>query len=376
MKETNIKNAFGTTPQSFRDQVNRTLEQLEDKPMKRRYKFTTILAAALIAALMGTAAVAAYEGRIKEFYQNEENHLSNETAMSGIQALHESYEGNTVRCTVQEALYDGEGGTFALSWELENLTGDHDLYVVCDGTDFDGEPGGWRGTSFVSEFFLPEGSTVATCMGELPDNNANHCALSLSILRPTGPYEEDGHGYVEVDPKYLGNADDEILYSDALLAQGNFELADRFTLRFDLDMDKLGSTARHLVGNNDYKFDGYELNVTFGEITATRARIVVEYISDTEIKDGGKGLGPYYDIDFIIPGGDIWWAGNSGGSFGDPEQLPDGRWRSVYDWEAVQLFTQPDELQMVLTTYPDKNGAQDWDHPIVHYEDAVTLRFE
>lgn len=374
MNKNEIRHAFGATPRSFREQVNQMIDELEDKPMKKRTKFTTLLAAALAVALAGTAAVAAFEGHVREFYKNPEANLSNDAVLPGIQKLHERYEGKAVNCTVQEALYDGEGGTYALSWELVNLNNEDDLYVVCDGPTFDGEYGGWRGTNHVSEFFLPEGATVATCLGELPDNHSNHCELNLTLLRPIGPYNQEDDGYITLDEPYCTAEYEGTPYSDRLVAQGNFEIAERFTLSFDMDMEALGSTAKYLTGDSDFKFDGCELNVTFGEITATRAHIVVEYISDTEITDGGKGIGPNYDINFALPEGDIWWTGNSGGSLGDPEQLPDGRWKSVYDFEAVELYTQPDALVMSLSTYPTEGGEVDLSRPTERGK--ATLRFE
>ena len=374
MDKNEIKHAFGATPQSFRDQVNHTIDALEDKPMKKRYKLTTLLAAALAVALAGTAAVAAFNSQIRQMYQNTENGLANDAVLPGIQTLHETYEGKAVRCTMQEALYDGEGGTYALSWELVNLTGEETLYVVCDALTFDGERGDTRSEYHVSEFFLPQGTTVATTMGELPDNSASHCELSLSILRATGPYAQDGDGFIPLDDRYYSALSEGSRYSDLLVEHANFEIADRFKLSFDMDREALGSTAKYLTGDSDFKLDGCELNVTFGEITATKAHIVVEYISDTEILDGGKGIGPYYDSDFALPNGDIWWTGNSGGTLGDPEQLPDGHWRSVYDWEAVELFAQPDALDMTLTTYATEDGVLDLDSPVAH--EKVTLRFQ
>ncbi|MBR1560319.1 MAG: hypothetical protein IJ646_08795, partial [Clostridia bacterium] len=99
MDKNEIKHAFGATPQSFRDQVNHTIDALEDKPMKKRYKLTTLLAAALAVALAGTAAVAAFNSQIRQMYQNTENGLANDAVLPGIQTLHETYEGKAVRCT-------------------------------------------------------------------------------------------------------------------------------------------------------------------------------------------------------------------------------------------------------------------------------------
>lgn len=375
MKPSEIKNAFGTAPASFRLQVNQMIDRLEDEPMKKRYKLTTILAAALIAALLGTAAVAAYQGRIAELFKSPEDGLVNEAVVPGIQEMNETYEGKAVRCTVQEALYDGEGRTFALSWELTNLTGEDNLYVLCDGTLFGGERGHWHTMNSVSEFFLPREATLCTLIGGLPENNSNQCALSLSVLRAVGPYEMEEDGCIAVDTLY-GTGEELALYSDALVASGSFEIADRFTLYFDMDAEKLGSTTKRLVGENDYVFDGYEVHVTFGEISATAAHIVLEYISDEEIIDYGKGIGPNYDFTYSLPDGNPWWSGNAGGIMGDPVQLDDGRWKSVYDYEAVELFTQPDELLLTFATYPVVDGTLDFEHPEVRSEDAITLRFE
>lgn len=378
MKRSDIKEAFRPAPASFRLEVNQMIEQLEDKPMKKRYKVTTILAASLIAAILGTAAVAAVQGHIKEMFQNPEQALENHAIEPGIQSINKTYEGKAVRFTMQEALCDAEGGTFALSWEWDNLTDEDGLYVVCDHTLFEGEMGDWRMSSYTSEFFLPREPLVGSLLGTLPDNDATRCELQFTVLRAIGPYKQEADGYILVEDEHYcpDGGDESTLYSDALVASGSFEIADRFVLEFDMDASKLGSTAKRLTGQTDFKFDGYELNVTFGEITATRAHIVVEYISDTEITDGGKGIGPNYDIDFILPGGDIWWTGNSGGVLGDPEQLPDGRWRSMYDFEAVELFTQPDELQMLFSTYPVVDGDVDLSNPILHDDIPMLLRFE
>ena len=376
MRLTGIGDAFGTAPDAFRTQVNQMIDRLEDEPMKKRYKLTTILAAALIAALLGTAAVAAYQGRLAEMFKSPEDGLANEAVVPGIQEMHETYEGSAVRCTVQEALYDGEGRTFALGWELFNLTGESDLYVVCDGALFGGEPGDWRTLNHVSEFFLPMEATQCTLIGELPENDSSRCALSLSVLRVVGPYTMEEDGYIAVDDALFGTGEEPALYSDALVASGSFEIADRFTLDFNMDAEKLSGTVKRLVGENDYAFDGCEVHVTFGEISATAAHIVVEYISDEEILDYGKGIGPNYEFTFSLPDGNSWWSGNAGGVFGDPVRLDDGRWKSVYDYQAIELFTQPDALVLTFVTYPVVDGTLDFEHPEVRSEDAITLRFE
>lgn len=376
MKPSDIRDAFGATPATFRSQVNAMIDRLEDKPMKQRGKITTILAAALIVALLSAAAVAGFQGRLIDMFKDPETETANDAIADGIQTLSETYEGATVRCTVQEALYDAQGGTFALSWALDNLTGEDNLYVVCDSTKFDGERGAWRSMSFVSEFMLPQGATVSTLVGELPENRSNHCELSISVLRAVGPYEIEEDGWIEVEGLDLGAEEDSILYSDALVASGSFEIADRFTLKFDLDDEKLGDTTRHLASPDAYVFDDYEICIPSAEITATAAHIVVEYITDEPVVDGGKGVGPAYEIDFALPDSNSWWSGNAGGTYKDPVQLDDGRWKNVYDYHAIELFTHPDTLVLTLSTFEIEDGSFDIQKPVTHLEDAITLKFE
>jgi len=49
--------------------------------------------------------------------------------------------------------------------------------------------------------------------------------------------------------------------------------------------------------------------------------------------------------------------------------MEDGRYMSVYHYEALELFTQPDTLIMTLVEYDDNFK------PTVHNNEAVTLHF-
>ena len=48
----------------------------------------------------------------------------------------------------------------------------------------------------------------------------------------------------------------------------------------------------------------------------------------------------------------------------------------MYDYQAIELFTQPDALVLTFATYPVVDGTLDFEHPEVRSEDAITLRFE
>lgn len=351
MKDPNFHERLGTTPPEFSRAVNEMIDQMEDRNTKKRYKITTLLAAALLVAALSAAAVAAVQGRLAEVFTNRDTHQVNEAAVAGIQELNETREGAAVRCTVQEALYDAEGETFALSWQLENLTGEDDLYVVLDGVYFGEAQSTLRYLEGASELFLPAEGMDAAVLGELPEGGGSECELRLTVLRAVGEYTQDPDGYIEIEN--LGAEDWEELYSDTLVKDGSFEIADRFALALTLDETKLAGTARRLAQPVDEVYDGFELRVPFGEITPTSAHIVVEYITDEEPVSLGKGGGYDWSVYFTLPGGDIWWAGNAGGTQQDAVRMDDGRWKSVYDFHAVELFTQPDELVLTLTHFTE-----------------------
>ena len=105
MNAEDLRKAFGSTPASFRNDVNETLEKLEETNMKKRYKATTILVAAALAALLlaGTALAA---GHLRLF-----EHQTVGAPLPGAEALVQTdvadAAGDLVRLELEEALYDG-----------------------------------------------------------------------------------------------------------------------------------------------------------------------------------------------------------------------------------------------------------------------------
>lgn len=104
--------AFGETPESFRDQLRSTLNDLEDKNMKKRYKFSTMLAAALIAALLIVGAGLA-SGQLGVF--KILNHIEPLDGVEEMVAVNlGSAENDLVTLSVEEAVYDGYGAILKL----------------------------------------------------------------------------------------------------------------------------------------------------------------------------------------------------------------------------------------------------------------------
>lgn len=96
----------------------------------------------------------------------------------------------------------------------------------------------------------------------------------------------------------------------------------------------------------------------------------MEYITPEAPKDGGKGVGWLWDVQFDVPGVESF-TGNAGGYIHDPVLLEDGRYMSLYEYEALQLYTQPDILRLTLVTYDENLNPVN-----VYSEDAIELKFE
>jgi len=354
----------------------------EESAMKKGMSFAAVLL--LILALTGAIALGAEWGVLKLFTYND---TTNASVAQGVQPVDASYRGQVVSCRMEEAVYDAPGKSWALSWTTNNLTGEEGLYVVQEGPFADGELAHWRSGIYVDEYFLPLGETRSMMLGELPKNAQGNWEMTFSVLRPLAEYEKTDFNLkaeayaaaveaVRSRGKIPVDLDDYIYterkpgesYAQSLLATGQFELADQFTLAFKLEEDLLDVSRKAYTGEKSFVFDDYELRIREAYTTATAAYITVEYRTPEKPADGGKGIGPLWGIDFSVPGVEVW-TGNAGGHWEEPVQLADGRWMSVYCFEALNLFTQPDTIRMTLETYDmDMNRT-------LHTQDAVDLIF-
>ena len=387
MKEIDLKAAFGRTPDSVKQCVARSLllADRKEKSMKRSIP-KVILIAALITLLLGTAAFAAGELGVVQLLSIGQE--INESAAAGVQNVEGEYTGSAVRMTMNDALYDDRMNTFAISWVIENLHDDENLYVLFDGVTFGGawaESGNGRNQT---EFLLPADETMGSMLGKLPGNDSTDGEIRFTILRALAPMERiaetetleayrseiarvqekgsipcEGDGVPVVAEYDLGKT-----YAENLLATGQFELADQISVSFTLQDGLLDDTYRAYEGEKHFVFDGYELRIREAYMTATGAYFQVEYITPEAPLDLGKGMGWQWKLRFTDPDGGFW-MGSAGGSHEDPVQMEDGRYMSVYTYEVVQMFYQPEKLLMTLVTYD-----QDFNRT-VHEEDTVLLSF-
>jgi len=105
-----LKDAFGTVPASFREQVNEMIDHLEEDAMKKRYKLgSVLLAAALAAVLLAGAGFAAGRLGLFDLFGKPEYPI---VPLPGAEELVEtelgSAENELAECSVLEAVYDGK----------------------------------------------------------------------------------------------------------------------------------------------------------------------------------------------------------------------------------------------------------------------------
>ena len=115
MKKRDWQNAFGPAPDAFRERVNETLMRLEEQNMRRRTKFsTTLIAAALIAALLAGAAFAASRLDIFAALNYADPNIPREGADELLSTDLAAAETDFFRVSVEQAVYDGYGAIVKL----------------------------------------------------------------------------------------------------------------------------------------------------------------------------------------------------------------------------------------------------------------------
>lgn len=402
MTEKRLKDAFGETPVSVQYRVQNALNgPKEEKIMKKKFS-AGLVAAILTLVLLCGAAIAGTEWSVLDFLDWRSGSTETETGKqmaAVVQQVGESYDGAAVRMNVLDALYDNVGKAITLAWTLENKTPGTQYYVLCDGVFIDGKAAFERSARNTTEFMLGDETLECGMTCEAPENGGQNVEMTFTILKPTaeivnieGVTEEDdldaylaqiaalnaegkivmaGDGWVELTED---DWKEDETYCEALTRTGKFETADRFTISFTLRDDSASGLERVYQGETNFVFDGYELRVREAVLTPMTARFVVDYVTDEKPVDGGKGMGPLWEVQFTLGAeGEKWWYTNGGGWWSDePVQLEDGRWLSTFNCEMIGLLEWPDEVRMELITFePDGEGYR----AVEHTEEAVTLQF-
>lgn len=418
MTEERLKDAFGRTPLSVQYRVKNALNGPKEGTIMKKKISVALIAALVTVALLGGVAIAKTDWGVMEFLGWQSGDRTEDTGSqfaSKVQTVAQTYDGEAVKIDVTDAVYDSAGSVYALAWTLENKTPGTEYYVICDGITFDGEKSFARSMGKVSEFFLGDEAVKCGVCGEVPETGGKNVEMTFTILKALVEHvevafewdaqtEDDAReaelayqdsltkinaegkiavtkdGFIEMGKD--GRLSEDESYADALVRSGKFELAEHFTLSFPLSADSMDDMKKVYTGKTDFKFDGYELHVRKAEITPLSARFTVDYISDEKPGNGGKGVGPLWEICFAIDNKtaangfpyDSYWGSQGSGDWGDeiPVQLDDGRWLSTYNYEMIKPHVWPDEIKMFLITYSNGDTLE----PTYHLDDVVTLKFE
>ena len=117
MKQKEWQSLFGEASGDFHLHLLNTLNHLEEKEMKKRYKFSTVLiAAALMLALLAGTAVAARELGLFDFLNTANPIVPLEGAEAMVRTHLGSTENELVKLEIEEAVYDGQGALIQLRY--------------------------------------------------------------------------------------------------------------------------------------------------------------------------------------------------------------------------------------------------------------------
>ena len=214
-KEPDWGKAFSPVPASFSARLERTIENLEEKNVKKRFIPCAALAAACI-LMLGTALALTNSNGIREFIfrtngitpvQGAENEISRDLGQA---------ESDAARLTVREAVYDGRTLRAVLAVEAK----DPEHYVVTDAREGEYEIMDETTGETVGEYAARVGKTLLDC--GFSDVTAENAALSVGVADTR---REGETMVVYLEWSLAGEEPDEIQVSATLHLESGEDLA-------------------------------------------------------------------------------------------------------------------------------------------------------
>ena len=380
----NLKDAFGETPKGVKDLVARSLREEErSEPVMKKKLSLSLIAASLAALLLAGAALAVSQtGLLASWlgvYNQETGEIeTDELVADAVQRLNQSVEGDALRVTLTESLYDPEGGTYSLAWHYEPLTEGDELYVVCTGPLFDGEwTDSMRGMND-PECYLT-GPTDCAKTGRLPENGGTVAKLSFDVYRVKGEiehknvsdFEKPGMTDKEADAAFEAwlreitnqgklnmegdgvltplwwDAKPEEAQEESLVRAGLLERVDQFELTVDIGAVSLAA-VKVLAEPAEFTFDnGDTLRVNGCTVTPMVATIEAEYI--TAERPAPSDMESGLAIFAANPKEGQSYRCNS--TTDDPVQTADGRWSVACHITASPLRVAPESIKLTVGHY-------------------------
>ena len=386
MKEYDLKDAFGATPERIRACVAKALSTEERKApvMKRKMSIALIAAAIMILLIIGGALAASHSGLLAEwlgFYNRETGQIEADDALSqAIQYFDLSHEGDYMTCTVTEAIYDPNGGTYSLGWRYAPKREGETLYVVCNGPLFDGEwTEGIMGMNDIE--CLLTGAMNCAKTGKLPESGRTVATLSFNVYRVTGEIEhrntdsfyKSGMSDEEVEKAFeewfrgitaegrLNLEGDGVLTpiwwdgsydgpeEESLVRAGLIERVDQFELTIDIGATEL-KALKTIARPVSFTFgDGSALSVTECTVTPLRVSIAADYITDERPVPEDSGDYVFISVESFFENSSFACVSD----MGEPYQTDNGRWTTPCTIQASPVRSVPDSLTLTLTRYKD-----------------------
>lgn len=374
--------AFGEAPEDFRVRLSETLDNLEERDMKKRYKFTTTLLAAVVAALLIAGAAFAAE-RLGVFrildYANPIRPL--EGAEEMVSGNLGSAEDEYLKLTVEAAVYDGQGALVELRLTprdperfavLNDLMQDIDERVYeaetvpvpvpedLDEAEYLASVGRTAEDAFVEKdgvrYFNPEdqmcyairrtdGKTLLNydVEGLLPEVDgpaAKDMRVEPDNYLDSWDGEEQADGSVRIwGSGFAGRPMGDSLRLDVVCGY-RIEDGEYRSLSLPVTLVKTEDTRRvKLVPEGEAELEGFRLRNA--EITFSRIRgyLTVEY--DFLYRDA-KDMG--MDFRLYDPAGDEITAGNGHGGWDD---MTPGQWETILASQEIQsLDALPEAVEL------------------------------
>ena len=304
MNRNDWQEAFGPTPDAFRNRVDATLNRLEEREMRRSIKFSTALAAAMLAlALLAGAAFAAARLDIWESLQYADPIIPLEGADELVVTDLATAETNYFRVFVQEGVYDGYSAIVKLHVEPKNP----EKYAIITDFAMIGDVGDEYISEVVKEYEggIKEERIVGRKDGKeiiflstprlLIDGEISSAdAFGVENLFNSflDQYNPDGSVDFWISSEFahgLPGALNILLSMRGMNAEHNTVYGSIDKLSFELVKNNGERTVR-LTPVDDSKIEGFELIDAQIVFTEVRGYISVEYIDSTKDADMGLSL--------------------------------------------------------------------------------------
>lgn len=372
MKPDRLKEAFGSTPEDVKRCVWRALqtERVEERPARRGVR---LWAAAALAAVMLLGCVGLASSRLDGLadlfgYVDPDSGdvVVNEAAIRSIQAVNETYEGETVRFTLTEVMHNEADDQIALGWTLEPKAEGAEYYVLCYPTVGGANLSGGA-AKYASEYLL-SGPVSCYRNGWLKGDGLT-VEMNFHIMKLNGELEpvscEDDAKYEEYLAERVaagklpiggdGLIEAPILpggsYAESLIATGLVEEAEAFTVTFDLASVAAVSEKRVYEGDDVFVFDAFEVHVTECYATPSSSVVKLELVGNQPMtQEWLDRIGCVIEC----PDGEAeYWARAITGTIETMIREENGRWHASMEYQATLQAVYPETLTISLFEYDE-----------------------